>query len=250
MRILTLAALCVVACSAAAHAQPPQPTRQFRPRPVQVGMEDRRRIGIWAERCDLETGVWEPRFEASLPGFVLTVDGEDQGTILQVFDKPADAEVSAILPALREKGYIPDDDECVFEPAAIRPAPRTIAFFTIMPTGVAEGSLRRDAGGRGARAALRRVRLVDPRRPLFPDRHALSRAGRLRQHRPGRHDVRRHDDHAGVGRRLGSVQPRCGARIGLEAGARGPSRDGRIDHRAVPGEAEGLEGFDRSRQSW
>ena len=66
---------------------------------------------------------------------MLTVDGEAEGTILQVFDKPADADVSAILPALRAKGYIPDDDDCVFEPAAIRPAPRTIAFYEIKPIG-------------------------------------------------------------------------------------------------------------------
>ena len=33
-------------------------------------------LGIWAERCAFDTGVWVPRYEASLPGFVLTVDGE------------------------------------------------------------------------------------------------------------------------------------------------------------------------------
>jgi hypothetical protein len=92
-------------------------------------------VGIWAERCAFETGVFEPRYEASLPGFVLTVDGKAKTTILQVFEKPADADISAILPTLRAKGYIPDDDECVFEPASIRPAPKTVAFFQIMPTG-------------------------------------------------------------------------------------------------------------------
>ena len=135
MRIPILAVLSVVACSVAAHAQPQEPTGSSVPGQCKWEWKTGGGIGIWAERCDLETGVWEPRFEASLPGFVLTVDGEDEGTILQVFTKPADAEVSAILPALREKGYIPDDDECVFEPAAIRPAPRTIAFYEIKPVG-------------------------------------------------------------------------------------------------------------------
>ena len=92
-------------------------------------------MGIWAEHCTLETGVWTPRFDEALPGFVLTVDGEAEGTILQVFEKPAEAGIAAILPELRKRGYIPDDDQCVFEPAAIRPAPRTVAFHEIRPIG-------------------------------------------------------------------------------------------------------------------
>jgi hypothetical protein len=92
-------------------------------------------IGVWAERCTLDTGVWELKFDEDLPGFVLTVDGSAGETALQLFRKPADADISAILPALRQRGYIPDDDLCVFAPAAVRPAPRTIAFFDIQPAG-------------------------------------------------------------------------------------------------------------------
>ena len=135
MRIVALAALSALALPAGAYAQPPMPTGSSVPGSCQWDWKTGGGLGIWAERCDLQTGVWEPRFEASLPGFVLTIDGKDEGTILQVFDKPAEADVSAILPALRAKGYIPDDDECVFEPAAIRPAPRTIAFYEIKPVG-------------------------------------------------------------------------------------------------------------------
>ena len=135
MRIVALAAFCVLAPPAGALAQPPQPTGSSVPGSCTWEWKTGGGIGIWAERCDLPTGVWEPRFEASLPGFVLTIDGEAEGTILQVFDKPADADISAILPALRAKGYIPDDDECVFESAAVRPAPRTIAFYEIRPVG-------------------------------------------------------------------------------------------------------------------
>jgi hypothetical protein len=135
MKRPVLALCAVVLPLAAAHAQPPMPTGSSVPGQCEWHWKSGGGVGIWAERCDLATGVWEPRFEPSLPGFVLTVDGEDQGTILQLFDKPEDAEISAVLPTLREKGYIPNDDECVFEPAAIRAAPRTIAFFEIRPTG-------------------------------------------------------------------------------------------------------------------
>ena len=130
---------------------------------------------------------------------MLTVDGKAEGTILQVFDKPADADVSAVLPALRAKGYIPDDDDCVFEPAAIRPAPRTIAFYEIKPTGARKEAFdatpedevpEPPCGEYGWGTHGVRYFLTDTR---------FSGARDLRQHRPGRHDVRRHHDHAGIG---------------------------------------------------
>lgn len=135
MKIIALAALCTAVLPAVAGDRPPMPTGSSVPGSCTWEWKTGGGIGIWAERCDLRTGVWEPRFDASLPGFVLTIDGEPEGTILQVFDKPAEADISAILPTLREKGYIPDDDDCVFESAAIRPAPRTVAFYEIRPVG-------------------------------------------------------------------------------------------------------------------
>ena len=93
-------------------------------------------LGVWTERCTLQTGIWEPQFREGLPGFVLTVDREDNGTVLQLFTTPAGAEVSAILPELRRRGYIPDDGDCIFAPAISLPPVRgTLAFFEIMPTG-------------------------------------------------------------------------------------------------------------------
>jgi hypothetical protein len=135
VRYAVLAAFCLAVPASSAMAQPPMPTGSSVPGKCTWEWMTGAGVGIWAERCDLDTGVWVPRFDADLPGFVLTVDGKDAGTILQVFDKPADADVSAILPTLRSRGHIPDDDECVFAPAAIRPAPRTIAFYEIRPTG-------------------------------------------------------------------------------------------------------------------
>ena len=62
---------------------------------------------MWAERCAFDTGVWELEYEDDLPGFVLTVDGDEVDTVLQVFAKPADADVSALLPELRRRGISP-----------------------------------------------------------------------------------------------------------------------------------------------
>lgn len=134
MRILAVAAL-LAGVPSAALAQPPMPATSSVPGACEWQWMTGAGIGIWAERCDLATGVWTPRFDESLPGFVLTIDGVAQDTILQAFEKPAEAAVDAILPALRARGHIPDDGDCVFEAAAIRPAPRTIAFYEIKPTG-------------------------------------------------------------------------------------------------------------------
>jgi hypothetical protein len=131
-----VAACCLPILALAALAQPPQPTESLvDPAKCQWEWKEGGGIGVWAERCALDTGVWALEFQDDLPGFVLTVDGKAGETVLQLFRKPADADVSAILPALRESGAIPDDELCVFQPAAIRAAPRTIAFSDIQPTG-------------------------------------------------------------------------------------------------------------------
>jgi hypothetical protein len=136
MKFLALPVLSVIALRlAAAHAQPPMPTQSSVPGQCTWEWKTGGGLGIWAERCDLATGLWEPRYEPTLHGFVLTVDGEDQGTILQVFEKLAAEDVAAILPTLRERGFIPDDDDCIFEPDSDRPAAGTREYFTIMPTG-------------------------------------------------------------------------------------------------------------------
>jgi len=54
--------------------------------------------------------------------------------VVQWFAKPPEAAVDAILQELRAKGLIPDDDACVFRPAA-RPGPRTQAYHDIRPVG-------------------------------------------------------------------------------------------------------------------
>ena len=144
----TIAAVAVFACiqGALAQAQPPMPTHSTDPDKCtwvwKTGeLPGGGTLGVWTERCLSENRAWEPLFNPDLPGFELTIDGHPEFTVIQAFAKPAEADVSAILPELRERGYIPDDDECNFEPASdatlqtIGPAPRTRAFYEIMPAG-------------------------------------------------------------------------------------------------------------------
>ena len=94
-------------------------------------------FGVWTERCPFSTGLWQPKFMPGLPGLDLTVDADDTGTVLQVFTKPADADVSAILPGLKKAGHVLDDAECVFAPAAdeLGKPSGTQSFFEVNPTG-------------------------------------------------------------------------------------------------------------------
>lgn len=92
-------------------------------------------LGLWAERCTLGTGLWDLVWREELPGFVQTLDGKDHAVALRLFAKPVEAGVQALLPELRTTGLIPDDKDCVFEPAEIRAVPRTLALFEIRPAG-------------------------------------------------------------------------------------------------------------------
>lgn len=146
MRTPLAAALLVAGMATSTHAQPAQPTQSTDPDHCRWSWSSGAlpaggSIGAWTERCTFATGVWELAYDDALPGFWLTVDGDKQEAVLQVFTKPADADVSAILPELRERGYIPDDDECTFAAPSqatlemIGPTITTRAFYEIMPSG-------------------------------------------------------------------------------------------------------------------
>jgi hypothetical protein len=99
-----------------------------------------RTVGAWTEDCNFGER-WRLAPDASLPGFVLTIDGQASATVLHVLEKPADAPMSAVLPTLRADGVVPDDEDCMMKPAAstslqtLGARPRTLAFFELMPVG-------------------------------------------------------------------------------------------------------------------
>jgi hypothetical protein len=146
MRLVWIAAAVVAFSTPAAAQQPPRPSESTDPdhclwRWWSGALPMGGSVGAWTEACEFATGLWELDFDGALPGFWLTVDGHEQMPVIQVFAKAADADIAAILPELRRRGYIPDDEECVFKPASeetlktIGSAPRTLAYFEIMPTG-------------------------------------------------------------------------------------------------------------------
>ncbi|MEI7970784.1 MAG: hypothetical protein WCJ69_17545 [Betaproteobacteria bacterium] len=92
-------------------------------------------VQLRARSCRYATGHWRVQAEPDLPGFALWRDNERVATVIQWFPRLPDAPVDAILPALRSRGYIPNDAECVFRPATGPAAPRTRAYHDIRPVG-------------------------------------------------------------------------------------------------------------------
>ena len=146
MRLAAAIAIVAALSLPAVAEQPPKPTHSTDPATCtwewkSRDLPDGGTVGLWAERCMFDTGDWEPSFKPDLPGFELTVDGGSQGAIVQLFTKPGDGDISAILPELRQRGYIPDDAECIFAPASqetletVGPTIATRAFYEIMPIG-------------------------------------------------------------------------------------------------------------------
>ena len=148
MRLAALSAcLATIALPAlAAPVQPPQPTTSTIPGKCTWHWQTGAGLGVWTERCEAN-GVWELTYRADLPGFALTIDGAESGAVIHVFQKPAGADIAAILPELRKRGLIPDDDECIFAPVSdetllgIAPLPPGRSAFEIVPMGKRKATL-------------------------------------------------------------------------------------------------------------
>jgi hypothetical protein len=98
-------------------------------------------FSLRAQTCRHANGVWQVRAEPELPGFGLWHDDQRVTTVVQWFAKAADAPVDAILPELRARGLIPNDEQCVLRPAP-RPGPRTHAYHDIRPIGARLAALQ------------------------------------------------------------------------------------------------------------
>ena len=97
-------------------------------------------LSIWSYTCPTSRLVPD----ADAPGFVLEESGA-RHTALRVFKKPADAAITAILPAVRAASPGPHSDSCTLIPQKSDPE-----HFEFGPTGsaVAEWAASQDNGGK------------------------------------------------------------------------------------------------------
>jgi hypothetical protein len=133
---LVCTALPVFAAAALAAERPPIPAQKTDPACEWVWTEGKG-VALWTESCKLATGHWQVKWDDEVRGFALWVNDERTGTVVQLFTLAEGAGIATLLPELRARKLITDTDDCVFEPAAMWPAPRTMAFFEIKPKGEA-----------------------------------------------------------------------------------------------------------------
>lgn len=92
-------------------------------------------LTVGGRSCRYATGRWHLRVESALPGLALWRDDTRVDTVLQLFPRKPGEPISAILPALRAQGAIPNDAECILMPAPMGPAPRTVTHYQVRPIG-------------------------------------------------------------------------------------------------------------------
>ena len=88
-------------------------------------------FGLWTERCEISTGLWEVAWHEERGAFVQVVGGEAFDVLVQPF---AMSDRDALRLRLLEAGGLGADAPCAFEAAALRPVPKTMAIRVLMPT--------------------------------------------------------------------------------------------------------------------
>lgn len=90
-------------------------------------------IGLWTEQCKFDTGLWDVVYDAAQDHFSLRVDAGEPYPVLRQF-REAEGAV-ALLPALKAKGLVLEDAECVMARVSDQPTPPGWAAWQVVPTG-------------------------------------------------------------------------------------------------------------------
>jgi len=92
-------------------------------------------IGLWAEDCKFDTGLYAVSYDEKTDSFMQSVDGNDPYAVLRQFHKKPEEGPDALLPQLKAAKLVPDDDECKFQPGEAAKNFGTWITYDIMPLG-------------------------------------------------------------------------------------------------------------------
>lgn len=91
-------------------------------------------LGLWAQSCQLASGQWQVSWDHLSNAFVTRREAEIVGIAVQSWGYEAAAGLSALSKQLVDEGQLMADAPCSWQPIALRPAPRTRAFYALTPT--------------------------------------------------------------------------------------------------------------------
>ena len=137
--IRTTFALALLSCGASAAgapqgtAQPPQPGWQTDAANSSWKWREGGGIGLWTEECRFNNGKWRVIWDKRRSAFVIRNGKTDMGIAVQPFALSEASDVTIVSQRLVETGYLKADAECSWQSAAVRPAPRTMAFHVLAP---------------------------------------------------------------------------------------------------------------------
>ena len=116
----------------ATNGEPPAPFYATDKKACAWNWVEGRDMGLWTERCNFDTGLWEVAYDAAQDQFALSVDRGQPYRVLQQFHA---ANAVALLPELKAKGLVLDDAECVMAQVADQPVPDGWSAWQVVPTG-------------------------------------------------------------------------------------------------------------------
>lgn len=90
-------------------------------------------VALWTEQCRFDTGLWDVIYDEAGDLFALRVDAGEPYPVLRQFREAGGA--SALLPALKARGLVLDDAECVMAKVEDQPTPPGWTAWQVVPTG-------------------------------------------------------------------------------------------------------------------
>lgn len=90
-------------------------------------------IGLWVETCRLNDARWQVMWDEDLAAFVTRNNDTVIGPVVQAFTLSSGASIAALSETLVEAGSLDANHACIWQAIALRPAPRTMAFYVLTP---------------------------------------------------------------------------------------------------------------------
>jgi hypothetical protein len=132
---ITIIAICAPLASLAnGNARPPLPDWQNDATNCSWHWREGGGLALWAQTCTFNGTTWQVQWDEGQAAFVTRSDDTDAEIAVQAFALPDGGDIAALSERLIADGNLDADAACTWQPIALRPAPRIMAFYVLAPT--------------------------------------------------------------------------------------------------------------------